>query len=109
DEAVLFDTAREADARALPEGGTISRLRVRFPDGESADRALDSSLSLLIFVDDLSSPRARVRLADLVRQRGERPLNLLRGPGQPLRIVLLDPAGVWSGGAPRLEVALVLV
>jgi Ca-activated chloride channel family protein len=57
-------------------------------------------------VDDLASPRARVRLADLVRQRGERPLNLSRSPGQVLRLVLADPAAAWKDGAPTIEVAL---
>ena len=48
----------------------------------------------------------RLGLADLVRRRGERPLNLRVGPGQAVRIVLADPAGAWARGAPRIEVAL---
>jgi hypothetical protein len=68
---------------------------------------IEASLSLLIFVDDLSVPRARVRLADLLRQRGERPLNLLKLPGQALRIVLADPTGAWAAAATQCEVALV--
>ena len=50
------------------------------------------NLCLLIFVEDLSQPRARVRLADLIRQGGERPLNISRRPGQRIRIDLVDPA-----------------
>jgi Ca-activated chloride channel family protein len=61
---------------------------------------------LLIFVDDLSTPRAKVRLVDILRQRGERPLNLLKLPGQTLRIVLLDMTGAWRSAAPQLEVSL---
>jgi Ca-activated chloride channel family protein len=58
---------------------------------------------LLLFVDDLAAPRARVQLADLVRQGGVRPLNLRRGPGQRVRIVL---AGRWTGEPVPLQVAL---
>jgi Ca-activated chloride channel family protein len=103
-EALLFDSNR--DQVALPDWGTISRLRLTFPDGAPASESLDAGLSLLIFVDDLSAPRARVRLVDIARQGGVRPLNLARQAGQALRIVLTDPAGVWSKSAPRIEVAL---
>jgi len=65
---------------------------------------LAAGLALLVFVDDLSSPRARVSLRDLTRQGGTLPLNLLKQPGQVLRLVLADPAGAWTQGAPALEV-----
>jgi Ca-activated chloride channel family protein len=68
--------------------------------------AVDPGLELRIFVDDLTAPRAKVRLADLIKQRGERPLNLRKGPGQAVRISLADPAGAWARGAPRIELAL---
>ena len=105
-EAVLFDSSRDEDSDRLPEAATIRRLAVRLPDGTPDHRGLDRGLSLLIFVGDLSSPRARVRLADILRRRGERPLNLSKAPGQVVRIVLEDPAGVWTDGAPQIEVAL---
>ena len=57
-------------------------------------------------MDDLTAPRARVRLADLIRQGGERPLNVRRRAGQVVRLVLLDPAGAWAAGASALEVSL---
>jgi hypothetical protein len=47
-----------------------------------------------------------VGLASLIKQRGERPLNLRKGPGQAVRISLADPSGAWTRGAPRIEVAL---
>ena len=74
--------------------------------GDTGPATLDPGLCLLIFVDDLSSPRARVRLVDILRQRGQRPLNLLRQAGQPVRVVLADPAGAWAHQAPGLEVAI---
>ncbi len=105
-EAVLFDSAADAGSGPVPEQATIVRLEVRFPDGAPPAGSLDAGLCLLIFVDDPAAPRARVRLADLVRQRGERPLNLSRSPGQVLRLVLADPAESWKSGAPTIEVAL---
>jgi hypothetical protein len=103
-EAILFDSAR--DRGGLPEEVTLARLVVRFPEGSPDPRGLDPGLELRVFVDDPTTPRARVRLADLVRRRGERPLHLRVGPGQAVRIVLADPAGAWARGAPRIEVAL---
>jgi Ca-activated chloride channel family protein len=104
-EAALFDSAGAGSGR-LPDETTIEGVEVRFPDGTPDADSLGADLCLLIFVDDLASPRARVRLADLVRQRGERPLNLRKGPGQAVRLVLAGPAGTWGRGAPRLEVAI---
>jgi Ca-activated chloride channel homolog len=104
--ALLFDSSRREDAERLRDGTTLVCLRVHFPEGAPDPAGLDTGLALLIFVDDLAQPRARVRLADLLRQGGERPLNLLRLPGQRVRIVLADPAGVWKDGGPPMEVAL---
>ena len=97
-EAILFDSAR--DRGVLPEAATLARLVVRFPEGSPDPRGLDPGLELRIFVDDPTTPRARVRLADLVRRRGERPLNLRVGPGQAVRIVLADPAGARAPRRP---------
>jgi Ca-activated chloride channel family protein len=101
-EAVLFDSG----AGNLPDSVTITALSVRFPDGAADAARLDPGLYLLLFVEDLAAPRARVRLADLVRQGGTRPVNVRREAGQVVRLVLVDPAGAWKRQAPRLEVAL---
>ncbi|MGH9935544.1 MAG: VIT domain-containing protein [Blastocatellia bacterium] len=103
---ILFDSARDQAVHHLPEAGTINRLIISFPGGAPAADSLGAGLCLLLFVDDLATPRARARLADLARQGGARPLNLSRRPGQVLRLALIDPAGVWSAGAPHIEVAL---
>ena len=104
-ESVLFDTSRKQDASKIPDSAVINRLEVCFPDG-TPERENLAGLSLLIFVDDLSSPKAKVHLADVVRQRGERPLNILRRPGKVVRLVLIDLDGTWAQTAPRIEVAL---
>ena len=83
----------------MPGEAILNRLAVRFPDGMPDLRTLDPGLTLLLFVDDPSEPRARVRLTDLVRQRGERPLNLRRGAGQAVLIVLIDPSAPGSRAA----------
>ena len=102
--AVRSEAGRVVEGRVAV--ATLGRLVVRFPDGTPDPRGVDPGLELRVFVDDPTTPRARVRLADLVRRRGERPLNLRVGPGRAVRIVLADPAGAWARGAPRIEVAL---
>jgi Ca-activated chloride channel family protein len=79
---------------------------VRFPDKEFDPSSLDPGLELVIFVGDLASPRATVRLTDITRRRGLRPLNVAKAKEDVVRIVLADPAGAWSQTAPSLEVAL---
>jgi Ca-activated chloride channel family protein len=103
--AVLFDSSeREKD---LPKHVTFVRLRVRFPDGKPLAGHLEATLQ--IYVDDLSTPRAHVKLADLIRQRGERPLSIRRQGQQLVRVVLADASGAWaSGGGLRLEIVLEL-
>jgi Ca-activated chloride channel family protein len=105
-EAVLFDSSRKKDADRIPDSGTVRGIRVSFLDGAPDGSKLDPEVRLLIFVGDLSAPRATMSLADVMRRRGRRPLNLAKGKGDAVRIVLSDPAGVWSSGAPEIEVTL---
>jgi Ca-activated chloride channel family protein len=65
---------------------------------------LDRGLALWVYVQDLAMPRARIRLADLMRLGGKRPLNLAVQAGAVVRIVLVDPNGVWAAAAPSLTV-----
>jgi hypothetical protein len=105
-EIILFDSARDQAIHSLPEAGTINRLIISFAGGAPAAESLGAGLCLLVFVGDLATARAKVRLVDLVRQGGARPLNLSRKPSEALRLALIDPADVWSEGAPHIEVAL---
>lgn len=102
-EAFLFDST----TAPVPfvSNGRLSRLEVTFPNG--VPDHLDVELTLLLYVDDLASPRVRVRLADLMQQGGTRPLNILRANGQLVRLVLVDPAGVWANRAPALAVTVI--
>jgi hypothetical protein len=54
----------------------INRLIISFADGAPAAESLGTELCLLVFVGDLAVARAKVKVADLVRQGGARPLNL---------------------------------
>ena len=91
--AVLFDSRFQQDR--IPQAVTISGIRVRFTGGVSQPARFDPRLSLVIYVGDLAVPRAKVRLADLMRQ-GERPLNLLRSSGEIVRFVLEDMSGAFA-------------
>lgn len=99
-QATLWDSTVES---LLPDQGTIARLEVRFA---SDPGEIDRGLALLVYVEDMAMPRARIRLADLVRLGGERPLNLRKGPGQAVRVVLVDPNGAWAAAAPEMTVRL---
>jgi Ca-activated chloride channel family protein len=105
-EIILFDSTRDQAVPPAREAGTINRLIVSFAGGAPDAKSLGAELCLLVFVGDMATPRAKVKLADLVRQGGARPLNLSRKRGEALRLTLADPAGVWSGGSPQIEVAL---
>jgi Ca-activated chloride channel family protein len=99
DGAVLFYTA---DGGA----GQFAFLALTFADKAVTADALDGELALLLFVGDLAVPRARVKLADLLRAGGRRPLNVRHAAGEPVRLVLADPSGAWAAGVPALEVVL---
>lgn len=102
--ATLFDVAN-AEAAHLPASGTLSRLWLRLPDSARPD-ALDPSLILELFVDDLAAPRVRVSLAAIAAQGGMRPLNLAWRQGQALRLILRDPSGICAAEGLSLAIAL---
>jgi hypothetical protein len=107
DGAALFDSDREGDRRLLPAHGvTLTGVLVRFLDGAPEPQSIDARIALLLFAGDMAVPRARMRVRDVVRQGGERPLNVAVGAGERVRLVLDDPAGAWAGQAPRLAVTL---
>jgi Ca-activated chloride channel family protein len=105
-EAVLFDTVNGTDAAKVADDVTLTGLRLEFADTTPQADSLDAGLMVLLFVDDLAAPRARVSVADLVRQGGERPLNVRRQAGQRLRVVLVDANGAWASSAPKFQVSL---
>jgi Ca-activated chloride channel family protein len=105
-EAVLFDSARDATADPLPVGVRLTSLSLTVRDGTVTADAVGPDLTILVFVGDMAAARARVRVADLLRHAGRRPLNLRREPGQEVRLVIDDPDGRWRAGVPALEVSL---
>ncbi|MBP3961061.1 VWA domain-containing protein [Gemmata sp. G18] len=99
DGVVLYDSATGGE-------GQLTFLAVTFGDKALTADQLDPELTLLLFVGDLASPRARVKLVDVLRQGGRRPLNVRRAANQPVRLALEDPAGAWTSGVPALEIVL---
>jgi len=99
DGAVLFDSANV-------DAGQFTFLSVAFVDKSITADAIDSELTLLLFVGDLAVPRARVKLADVLRQGGRRPLNIRHDAGQPVRLTLADPASAWKSGVPAMEIVV---
>lgn len=101
-DAVLFDSANAT----LPPELRFTSLEVRMPGGEALAGELDPGLRLLLYVGDAATPRAKVKLADVLRLGGTRPLNLRRNRGDIVRLVLDDPNGAWAKGVPVLEIVL---
>jgi Ca-activated chloride channel family protein len=99
DGAVLFDSV-------TGDAGQFTFLSVVFADKAVTADSLDPELTLLLFVGDLAAPRARVKLADVLRQGGRRPLNIRREAGQAVRLTLTDPSSAWRAGVPAMEVTL---
>ncbi len=86
--------------------GQFTFLSVAFADKAITADTLDPELTLLLFVGDLATPRARVKLVDVLRAGGRRPLNIRRDANLAVRLVVEDPADAWKGGIPALEVVL---
>ena len=97
EDAVLYDSPGDEAS-----GELISALRVTF-DGAAPNAAALQDVTLLLYVGDTALPRARVRLADLLRTP-ERPLNVARRPGDLLRLVLTDPEGRLAEGKPAVQI-----
>jgi hypothetical protein len=101
--AVLLDPTQAL----LPDQTRIVRVEVELAPVSRA-KALDRQLAIEIYVGDLAQPRARFRLADVIRLGGSRPLNVRRERGEPVQVVLVDPNGAWVHDTPRLSLSLVL-
>jgi Ca-activated chloride channel family protein len=98
DGAVLYDS--------VSEEGQFTSLSVAFTDCAVTVDATDPELTILLYVGDLAAPRARMRLADVLRQGGRRPLNVRVAAGERVLLKVLDPTGAWSAGVPAMEIVL---
>lgn len=99
-ELMLFDTSRDNDAKHLPDDVRLVGLEIAFTDKSFDTHQIGRDVTLQIFVEDLAVPRATVRLADLIRQKGVRPLNLKRETGQSVRVVLVGSANQQTDATP---------
>jgi Ca-activated chloride channel family protein len=91
-EAILFDSAARPDT--IPESVEIHGIEIRPLHPVTAIEDIDRDIRLRIHIDDLETPRAEVRLIDVWNR--QRPLNLLKLPGQTILIVLADPNETWN-------------
>jgi Ca-activated chloride channel family protein len=101
-EALLFDSA--LNGRKLPDAGksVIRELCLVF---KQPTTQVPENLAIRIFVEDLISPRAVIQMADLVRQGGIRPLNIVVNKGERMQVILSDPSGAWANSAPEIEIS----
>ncbi|HEV8003196.1 MAG TPA: VIT domain-containing protein [Planctomycetaceae bacterium] len=102
--AILFDSTNAAVELDSP--AVFSALQIEFPAGSPDLKTVGREMCLLFYVDDLSVPRARVRVIDILRSARTRPLNIHWQPGQAVRLELTDPAGAWRDAAPNVRVSL---
>lgn len=113
-EALLYASA---EPETLPAAMQLTGIALRLLTAEGKLASLDSTLAtsiaseidrkivLQLFIGDPASPRARIRLQDLLRH-GERPLNLARAVGQPIQLRLIDPAGWLQQHHLQFEIVL---
>jgi Ca-activated chloride channel homolog len=103
---ILFDSKDATPLGPAGEQGVFNFLEVVVPADRANARHLDPGLCLLLYVDDLSAPRARVKLADIIRQGGRRPLNIDWRAEQRVQLALADPARAWRKDPPHLQINL---
>jgi Ca-activated chloride channel family protein len=106
DGAVLYDSADGADAAPLAPAGRLTSLGLTSTDKSVTADAVGPELRFLLFVGNEPEPRARIVLADVLRQGGRRPLNVRWRAGQAIRLTIEDPAGRWHQGVPAMEIFL---
>lgn len=80
-----------AAAIQVPDAVTFGLLTLSFLSGDPG--SIDPDLRILLYVGDLVSPRATIRLKHLLRT-GRRPLNILRRSGDVVRLVLETTSSV---------------
>jgi Ca-activated chloride channel family protein len=98
----LFDSSRGSDARKLAGLRRLSALRFRFEGGAPAD--LNDTAELHLYVDDLTEPVVRVRLVDILRQGGTRPINVALPAGARVIVLLVVGDAAWARSGPTVEV-----
>ena len=103
-DAILLYTSTTQQPH-LPAALTIRGLALRLLTPGQNPELPERALEFHLFVGDLASPRARVRLSDLLRQ-GQRPLNVQRTADQPIELRLVDPTGWLQSHPLSIEVTL---
>lgn len=106
-EALLYTSTQQPETlpAAVQIAGISLRLRHQAENPAQIAGEMDRDLVLHLFVGDPASPRARIRLQDLLRY-GQRPLNLARLAGQAVQLRLHDPNGWFQQHHLQFEIVL---
>jgi Ca-activated chloride channel family protein len=106
---ILIDTSSATESATggdpLPENLTFKGVELTCDSAAKQALTQERDLALSIYIGDLATPRAVVRLRDMV-VAGRRPLNLLRRTGEAVRIVL-DAQNVSVTAEGQIELRLV--
>ncbi len=105
--AVLFDS-RTADRPTLPDEGYITGLAIQFTGEEPVPATVDPDLELVVYIGDTITPTASIPVRDLLRQGGERPLNLAFAAGDLVRVDMRGASCQWRPEWGKLLVKLLL-
>ena len=98
--AVLYDTSFDFVRDQLPTTGTMTGLQIDVSEDISEWKP-NRNVVMQIFVGDMASPRARIRLSDLLRNPSQvRPLNIQRNSGDDVRVVLTGMTDALAKSSP---------
>lgn len=81
---------------SIPDYLTLRRLELTFLGTPPNPAELDRNTVLLLYCADEAVPASRIRIAELIRQGGQRPLNISWNKTQVLRLVIQDPSGILN-------------
>lgn len=106
--SLLFDSSspdKPAEWSTLPKILVFTRLIIEFSEPAPDPDRLTRHVMLILYCGDQAMPASRIRLAELLRQGGQRPLNISWAKEQLLKLVMEDPDGLLDGAeiAVRLE------
>jgi hypothetical protein len=102
DRATLFDSSKESGV--VPNECFIDNIRVELTGVKPED--ISDTLMLEIFIDDMTMPRAKMKLVDLIRGGGNRPLNLIKNMRNDLRVVLTGPREAWVENLSAIKIEM---
>ncbi|MEM3341259.1 MAG: VIT domain-containing protein [Thermoplasmata archaeon] len=99
----LFDSARSEDLSKIPQHDITITGIVLKAQGANLN-SIDRNAAIMLFVEDMSSPRATVKIQDILKLGGERPVNLRCPAGKQIKIVIFDTKKTIAGLTIELSI-----